>query len=207
MKKPLRFAVFVSGKGSNLHAIVDAVKKGEIASELALVFSNKPKAEALKYAAEIGLETLHLHPRDYTNPQSYDRDIVINLKRAKIDFIVLAGYMKLLTPYFVKEYPNKIINVHPSLLPAFKGKQGIKDAFTYGAKITGVTIHFVNDKMDNGPIIIQESVKVPEGETLEDLTEKIHKIEHRIFKKAIAMYEQGRLKVQAARRVKIVPAK
>lgn len=186
---------------------MDAVKKGEIASELALVFSNKPKAGGLKLAEAAGIEVLHLHPRDYTNPQSYDRDIVINLKRAKIDFIVLAGYMKILTPYFVKEFPNKIINVHPSLLPAFKGKQGIKDAFTYGAKITGVTIHFVNDKMDNGPIIVQESVKIPEGETLEELTEKIHKIEYRIFKKGIQLYEQGRLRVQAARRVKILDKK
>ncbi|MBZ0167566.1 MAG: phosphoribosylglycinamide formyltransferase [Candidatus Omnitrophica bacterium] len=199
----MKFAVFVSGVGSNLKVLHDACKKGEIKSELALVFSNRPKAGGIKYAQEVGLETLHLNPKDYTNPQSFDRDVVIHLKQAKIDFIVTAGYMKLFTPYFVKQYPNKIINVHPSLLPAFKGKQGIKDAFTYGVKVAGVTIHFVNDKMDAGPIILQQPVDVSDDETLESLTEKIHKIEHKIFKKAIALYEQDRLKVKAARRVEI----
>lgn len=189
-----------------MQAIHEACKKGDIKSELALVFSNRPKSGGIKYAQEVGLETLHLNPKDYTNPQSFDRDVVINLKQAKIDFIVTAGYMKLFTAYFVKQFPNKIINVHPSLLPAFKGKQGIKDAFTYGVKRTGVTIHFVNDKMDAGPIIMQEVIKVEEGETLEGLTEKIHKVEHKIFKKAIKLFEDDRLRVQAARRVKISDA-
>lgn len=199
----MRFAVFVSGAGSNLKAIHEACKKGEIKSELALVFSNRPKAGGLKYAQEVGLETLHLNPKDYTNPQSFDRDVVIHLKQAKIDFIITAGYMKLFTPYFVKQFPNRIINVHPSLLPAFKGKSGIKDAFTYGVKVTGVTIHFVNDKMDAGPIIMQEAFQVDPLETLESLTEKIHKVEHKIFKKAIVLFEDGKLKVKAARRVEI----
>ena len=192
----MKFAVFVSGKGSNLAAIIEAINNKEITSELALVFSNRAKAGGLKIAQDAGIETLCLIPKDYTNPQSFDRDVVIHLKQAGIDFIVLAGYMKLLTPYFIKEFPNKIINVHPSLLPSFKGKQGIKDTFTYGAKVAGVTIHFVNEKMDSGPIILQESFKVLEKDTLESLTEKIHKVEHKIFKKAIALYEQDRLQVK-----------
>lgn len=199
-----RFAVFVSGEGTNLKAIYEAVNKGEITSQLALVFSNKPKAGGLKFAQEVGLETLHLNPKDYTNPQSFDRDVVIHLKQAKIDFIVTAGYMVLFTPYFIKEFPNKIINIHPSLLPSFKGKEGIKDAFTYGVKLTGVTVHYVNEKMDNGPIILQEAVKVDNKETLESLTEKIHKVEHKIFKQAIALHEKGCLKIHGARRVEVI---
>ncbi|MBP9854600.1 MAG: phosphoribosylglycinamide formyltransferase [Candidatus Omnitrophica bacterium] len=199
-----RFAVFISGEGTNLKVIVEAVKKGEIKSHLALVFSNKAKCGGMKWATAEGLTTLHLNPKDYTNPQSFDRDVVIHLKKAKIDFIVTAGYMVLFTPYFIKEFPNKIINIHPSLLPSFKGTEGIKDALTYGVKQTGVTVHYVNEKMDNGPIILQEVVKVENKETLESLAEKIHKIEHKIFKQAIALHEKDCLKVISARRVEII---
>ncbi|MDP8213074.1 MAG: phosphoribosylglycinamide formyltransferase [Candidatus Zapsychrus exili] len=199
----MKFAVFVSGNGSNLQAIIEAVKEKKIKAELALVFSNRRKAYALKRAEEAGIKTLCLNPKEYTNPQSYDRDIVISLKENNIDFIVLAGYMKLLTPFFVKEFPRKILNIHPSLLPSFKGTHSIKDASTYGAKVTGVTIHFVNDKMDNGPIIMQESIKIHEKETIVDLEERIHRIEHRIYPKAIQMFVGGRLKVKG-RKVEVL---
>lgn len=191
----MRFAVFVSGEGTNLQAIIEAVKSGEIKAELALVFSNRRKAGGLKLAEEAGIKTLFLNRQNYATPQSYERDIVIHLKEEKIDFIVLAGYMKILSPFFIRTYPKKIINVHPSLLPSFKGAKGIKDAFTYGAKVTGVTIHIVNEKMDNGPIIMQEAIKVEEKDTLESLTEKIHAVEHRIFSKGIALFVDGRLKI------------
>ena len=194
-----KFAVFVSGEGSNLQAIIDAVQAKEINAELALVFSNSRKAKGLKRAKDAGIKTLCLVRKDYATPQSYDRDIVINLKEHGIDFVVLAGYMKLLTPYFIKQFPNKIINVHPSLLPSFKGMRGIKDAFTYGAKVTGVTIHFVDEKMDHGAIIMQEAIKIKEDDTLESLTEKVHTIEHRIFPKAIQMYVDERLKIKGRR--------
>ena len=190
-----RFAVFASGNGSNLQAIIHAIKKGEIRAKLAVVFSDNPKAYALKRAEAAGVKTICLRRQNYATPQSYDRAIVIRLKEERIDFIILAGYMKLLTPWFVKTYPNQIINVHPSLLPAFKGRNGIKDTFTYGAKLAGITIHFVNDKMDAGPIILQEAFKVQEKETLETLEDKIHKLEHRCFPKAIQMFVEGRLKI------------
>ncbi len=192
----MRFAVFASGNGSNLQAIIDSVKAAEIKAELVLVFSNNRKAYALKRAEEAGIKTLFVDPKHYATPQSYERAIVIHLKEAKIDFIVLAGYMKLLTPFFIREYPQKILNVHPSLLPSFKGIDGIKDAFTYGAKVTGVTIHFVDEKMDHGPMIMQEAIKVAEDETLESLAEKIHSVEHKIYPKAIALFAQGKLKVK-----------
>ncbi|VAW14900.1 Phosphoribosylglycinamide formyltransferase, partial [hydrothermal vent metagenome] len=132
-----------------------------------------------------------------------DRDIVIHLKDAGIDFVVLAGYMKILSAYFIKQFPSKVLNVHPSLLPSYKGARGIKDAFTYGAKVTGVTIHFVDSKMDHGPIILQESIKIKEKDTLESLDEKIHSIEHRIFPKVIKMFVEGRLKI-SGRKVQIL---
>jgi phosphoribosylglycinamide formyltransferase-1 len=202
-----KFAVFASGKGSNLQAIIEAVKSDEIKADLGLVFSNNRKALALERAKEAGIKTLFLDRKDYATPQSYERDIVIYLRDEEIDFIVLAGYMRILSSYFIKEFPNKIINVHPSLLPAFKGANGIKDTFTYGTKLGGVTIHIVDDKMDHGPIIMQESVKISEKETLASFEEKIHAVEHKIYPKAIALFAEDRLKIKGGRRVEILPEK
>ena len=192
----MRFAVFISGYGSNLQAIIDAVQVGHINAELAVVVSNKKSAFGLQRAEKAGIKTIVFDPKDYTNKQSVDRDIAAYLRNENIDFIVLAGYMRLLTEFFVKSFPNKIINIHPSLLPSFKGIQGIKDAFTYGAKVTGATVHFVNEKMDNGPIILQDSVKIAEDDTVETLAEKVHKIEHRILPKAVELFVDGRLRVK-----------
>ena len=192
----MKFVVFASGNGTNLQAIIEAVKNGQIKAELALVFSDRRKAMALKRAEEAGIKTLFLDPKHYATKQSYEREIIIRLKEEGIDFIVLAGYMRLLTPFFVKNYPAKILNIHPSLLPSFKGIAAIKDNLTYGSKVGGVTVHFVDEKMDHGPIIIQEAVKVAEDETLESFTEKIHKVEHRIYPKAVEMFVEGRLKIK-----------
>ncbi|MCK5581627.1 MAG: phosphoribosylglycinamide formyltransferase [Candidatus Omnitrophica bacterium] len=193
----MRFAVLISGNGSNLQAIIDAFKKGNINAELALVVSSNSKAYGLKRAEAAGIKTMVFSPKDYTNTQSVDRDMIIHLKQEKIDFIVLAGYMRVLTPFFIKKYPKKIINIHPALLPSFKGANGIKDTFTYGCKIAGVTVHFVNEKVDNGPIIMQEAIKIKAEDTLDTLEEKIHKIEHRVYPKAIALFAEEKLKVKA----------
>lgn len=203
----MRFAVFVSGYGSNLQAIIDAVKHKDIKAELALVFSDNRKAYALKRAQDAGIKTLCLVRKDYATPQSYERDIVIHLKESGIDFVVLAGFMKILSPFFIRTFPNKIINVHPSLLPAFKGARGIKDSFTYGVKVAGVTIHFVDDKMDHGPIILQQGLKIAEKETRESLGERIHKIEHKILPKAITLFADGRLKIMGRKVVVLDKAK
>lgn len=199
----MKFAVFVSGYGSNLQAIIDAVKDARIKADLALVFSDRKKAYALERAQSAGIKTLCLDPKKYTNKQSFDRDLVIHLKEEGIDFVVLAGYMRLLTPFFVKEYPGKILNIHPSLLPSFKGVSGIKDAWTCGAKVTGVTVHFVDEKMDHGPMILQEPLKISPRDSLKKLEEKIHALEHRLYPKAIQLFVEGRLKIQG-RRVKII---
>ncbi|MDO8580586.1 MAG: phosphoribosylglycinamide formyltransferase [Candidatus Omnitrophota bacterium] len=199
----MKFAVFASGHGSNLQAIIDAVKAGTITGELALVVSNNRKAHALKRAQDAGIKILFLNPQDYATPTSYDRELTIHLKQENIDFIVLAGYLRLVSAFFVKTYARKILNIHPSLLPSFKGLDGIKDAFTYGAKVTGATVHFVDEKMDHGPIILQDAIKIAENDTLETLSEKIHKIEHRIYPKAIQLFVEGRLTIKG-RRVEIV---
>jgi len=202
----MKFAVFASGYGSNLQVIIDAVKKGEITAELVLVFSNKRSAKALRRAEAAGIKTLFLNRKDYATPQSYERDIVIQLKEFEIDFIVLAGYTKVLSNFFVKQYPKKILNIHPSLLPSFKGLRGIKDTFTYGSKLAGITIHFVDDKMDHGAIILQESVKIQEKDTLESLEEKIHKLEHKNYPKVIQLFVEERLHV-VGRKVKVLDKK
>jgi len=195
----MRFAVLISGNGSNLQAIIDAHKKGIIKSEPALVICNNSTAFGLQRAQKAGIPTMVFKSADYTNRQSVDRDMVIHLKKAKVDFIVMAGYMRMLTKYFIKQYHHRILNIHPSLLPSFKGVQGIKDTLTYGAKVTGVTVHFVDEKMDHGPIILQEAFKIAEDDTLQTLERRIHKVEHRVYPRAIALYEQNRLKIKGRR--------
>jgi len=201
----MKFAVLISGNGTNLQAIIDAVKAGVVTAELFLVISDREDAFGLKRAESVGIKTMVFNPKNYTNPQSVDRDIVANLKQQEIDFVVLAGYMRLLTEFFIKEFPKKILNIHPALLPSFKGIHGIKDALTYGVKVTGVTVHFVDEKMDHGPIIMQEAVDVEERDTPETLEEKIHAVEHRIYPKAIQLFVAGRLKILAGRKVEILP--
>jgi len=201
----MKFAVFISGNGTNLQAIIDACKRGHIKSRLALVVSTNTTAFGLKRAQKAGITTFVFESKNYTNPQSIDRDMAIQLKKEKIDFIVLAGYMRMLTRYFIKQYHRKILNIHPALLPSFKGTHGIKDAFTYGAKVTGVTVHFADDKMDHGPIILQEPLKIYEHDTLAALEPRIHKLEHKLYPKAISLFEQHRLKIKG-RRVTILDA-
>lgn len=188
-----RFAVFASGNGSNLQALIDAVKSSQIRAELALVFSDQPQAYALERAQKAGIAVLHLSPKNYPDRESFERDIVSHLRQSRIDFIVLAGYMRLLTAYLIGEYPHKILNIHPSLLPAFKGAHGIKDAWSYGVKVTGVTVHFVDEQTDHGPIIAQASVTVDPGETFESLEAKIHAVEHNVYPRAVALMADNRL--------------
>jgi len=194
-----KFAVFISGSGTNLQAIIDAVKAGDIAAELALVVADREDAYGLQRAEAAGIKTAVFNPKNYTNRQSVDRDMMIAMKEHKIDFIVLAWYMRLLTPFFIKEYKNAVLNVHPAILPSFRGMDGIKDAFTYGVKITGVTVHFVDEKMDHGPIIAQEAFRVAEDDTLETLEAKIHAVEHKLYPKAIKLFVDGKLKIQGRR--------
>jgi phosphoribosylglycinamide formyltransferase-1 len=199
----MNFAVLASGRGSNLKAIIEAVKSGKINAQLSVVISDKKDAYALEGARQAGIPALYINPKDFHDRESFDKGLVERLHEFKIDFVVLAGYMRLVSIYFIQQYPNKILNIHPSLIPAFRGMHAIKDAFDYGAKITGVTVHIVIEEMDDGPIVLQEAVRVDPKDTLESLEEKIHQAEHRIFPQAIDLFVRGKLKI-VGRKVVIV---
>src|SRR3989338_7100309 len=149
----MNIAVLCSGSGTNLQAIIDSVKRGYIPARIALVASDNKEAYALKRAQDAGIETLVLNPKDFKSREEFDREIIKNLKKRNVELVVLAGFMRLLSDYFIKEYKNRIMNIHPALLPSFKGTRGIKDALEYGVKMTGPTVHFVDEKLDYGPII------------------------------------------------------
>jgi phosphoribosylglycinamide formyltransferase 1 len=199
----MKIAVFCSGSGTNLQAIIDSCKSGYIPSDIALVVCDKKDAFALSRAKAAGLETLLLDPKKFSSREDFDKEVILHLKKKKIDLVVLAGYMRLLSNHFVKEYRNRIINIHPALLPSFKGTHAIKDALKHGAKVTGATVHFVDEKLDNGPIILQKAVEIMDDDTEDSLLERVHKEEYRIYPEAIRLFVEGKLKVEG-RKVKII---
>ncbi len=198
----MNIAVFCSGKGTNLQAIIDAVKKGEIKAGLSLVISDNKDAYALVRAKNAGIETFFIDPSRFKTRDEFDREVIKHLERKKIDLVCLAGFMRIISPCLVQRYKNRILNIHPALLPSFKGTEGIKDALEYGVKITGPTVHFVDEKMDHGPIILQAAVEVKDDDTEETLAERIHQQEHIIYPKAVKLFVEGRLKIEG-RKVKI----
>jgi phosphoribosylglycinamide formyltransferase-1 len=192
----MNIAVFVSGSGTNLQAIIDAVKSGRVKAVIALIVSDKKEAYALERAKKAGIETLFLDPKSFKAKEGFEKEIIKNLKERKVELICLAGFMRVLSPYFIREYKDKIMNIHPALLPSFKGLDGVKEALDYGAKITGPTVHFVTEEVDAGPIIEQATVQVADDDTEDSLREKVHKEEHRIYPKAIKDFVEGRLEVK-----------
>ena len=192
----MNIAVFASGRGTNFSAIARAVKRGEIKATLSLLVCDNHKAGVIARAKRAGVRVALVKREDFPGKKEFEERILSHLKENKIELIILAGFMRLLGRILIEEYKNKILNIHPALLPAFKGSQAIKDAFDYGARVTGVTVHFVDDKMDHGPIILQRSVAVEAGDTLESLEAKIHKIEHKLYPEAINLFVEGRLKVE-----------
>lgn len=198
----MKIAVFASGKGTNLAAIIKAKDKGFLDVDISLVISDNKKAFALKRAQRAGIKAVFIDPVRFLEREEFEQEIIKALEQEAIDLIVLAGFMRILSPSFVNRFQNKILNIHPALLPAFKGAHAIKDAFDYGVKVTGVTVHFVDENMDHGPIILQKAVAVDEKDSLETLESKIHKLEHKIYPEAIRLFAQGRLKIEG-RRVKI----
>jgi phosphoribosylglycinamide formyltransferase-1 len=196
----MKIAVLASGRGTNFAAIIRAVKKGKIKATLALLVSDNPKAGAIAKARRAGIKVALVKREDYPSKKDFEAKILQALKEEGIGLIVLAGFMRMLSAEFVREYHGRILNIHPALLPAFKGTQGIKDAFDYGAKVTGVTVHFVDEGMDSGAVILQEPLKIKDSDTLESLEKKIHKIEHRLYPEAISLFVEGKLKT-AGRRV------
>ncbi|OWZ84739.1 phosphoribosylglycinamide formyltransferase [Natranaerobius trueperi] len=180
-----QFAVFASGSGTIFQDIIDAYKKGEIPGELSVLITDKPNCLARQRAIREGIATKVFSIKDYGEKEVMDREMVTYLQANQIEYIVLAGYMKILSSYFIRNYQNCIINTHPSLLPSFKGLNAVQKAYDYGVKVTGCTVHFVTEKMDEGPILLQKEVNVLPDDTVESLTEKIKEQERKLIVKAL----------------------
>ena len=183
----MKIGILFSGRGSNMVAIVDAVQSGKIPdSQVAIVISDKPDAVGLEKARERGVETVVIE-RNGRARQEHDAEIAEELRKRGVELICLAGYMRLLSPGFIKAFPNRIINIHPSLLPAFPGLDAQKQAFEHGVKVTGCTVHFVDEHLDNGPVILQRAVEIVDDDTVESLSARILEREHETYVEAVKM--------------------
>ena len=188
--------MFASGRGTNFSAIARAVKKGKIRAELALLVCDQPRAAVIAKAKRARVKVFLARLEDFSCKNDFEAGIIRRLKAEKIGLIALAGFMRLLSPEFVRAFKNKILNIHPALLPAFKGGHAIRDAFAYGAKVTGVTVHFVDEQMDHGPVILQQAISLRPGEGLASLEARIHRLEHRLYPQAIKLAVEGRLRLK-----------
>lgn len=189
----MKIGILISGRGSNMVALVDAVKSGEIrASEIAVVISDKADAAGLARARERGVETVVVE-RNGRARHEHDAEIIAELQKRGVELVCLAGYMRLLSPSFVQAFPNRIINIHPSLLPAFPGLDAQKQAFEAGVKVTGCTVHYVDELLDHGEIILQKEVERLPDDTVETLSERILEQEHRLYVKAVRVLCDGAL--------------
>jgi phosphoribosylglycinamide formyltransferase 1 len=201
MKK--RLGVLLSGRGSNFEALVDSVAAGRIpGAQIAIVIANREGAQGIDRAAARGIPTLVLPSRGLER-EAYDRQVVAALREHKVDLVCLAGYMRLLSPYFVQAFPQRILNIHPSLLPSFPGLESQRQALEYGVKFAGCTVHFVDENLDAGPIILQSVVPVLDSDTEDTLSEKILREEHRIYSQAVKIVLEGRFKIEGRRVIQL----
>jgi phosphoribosylglycinamide formyltransferase-1 len=198
-----RVAVFVSGNGSNLQAILDASADPAYPAQVALVVSNKPGVFALTRAERAGVPARMVPHKDFPDRTSFEDALIAAVETTKADIIALAGFMRILSPHFIRRFPNRILNVHPALLPAFPGIDAIRQAWDCGAKVTGVTVHLVDEGTDTGPIVLQEAISVSPKETLESLEKKVHSVEHRLYPEAIRLLAEGKIRV-AGRKVELL---
>jgi phosphoribosylglycinamide formyltransferase-1 len=194
-----RLGVLISGRGSNLKAIHAAVVDGRLDATIDVVISNTPDAPGLAWAREASLETLVLRHQDWPSREGYDGALVAALRARDVGLVCLAGFMRLLSPIFVQAFPNAILNIHPSLLPSFPGRDAQRQAWQHGVKISGVTVHLVNAELDAGPIVLQEPVPVASDDTAESLADRILAEEHRLYPKAIGILLDGRWRLDGRR--------
>ncbi|HJU03963.1 MAG TPA: phosphoribosylglycinamide formyltransferase [Nitrospiraceae bacterium] len=206
----LRLGVLASGRGSNLQAIIDAIERGTLRAEIVMVISNKVAAHALERARRHGIPEIFLDPKTYAgrpdSREAYDRAILDVLRKHDVELVLLAGYMKIVTGVLINAFANRMMNIHPSLLPAFPGLEVQRKALEWGVKVAGCTVHFVTEGVDEGPIIIQAAVPVLGDDTVDTLSARILIEEHKIYPKAVQLYAEGRLRVDG-RRVLITRAK
>jgi phosphoribosylglycinamide formyltransferase-1 len=192
----MNLAVLISGRGSNLEAILKAIDKGIIKANISIVISNKKDARGLEIARKFGIKTAFVNPKDFPNREEYDKFLVKLINDHKVDYVILAGYMRILTDYFIDSFENRIINIHPSLIPSFKGLKAQKQALEFGAKFSGCTVHFVSKELDSGPVIIQAVVPILPDDTEKTLSERILKYEHLIYPQAIKWLTDGRIEIK-----------
>ena len=204
-RRRIRIGVLISGSGTNLQAIIDACQDGRIDGEVVVVVSNHEEAYGLERARRRKIDAVWLDRTSFHTFGAYNREILHQLQAHAVDLVVMAGYMRLLGEEVLDAYPDRVMNIHPALLPSFPGASGIRDAWEYGVRVAGVTVHFASKEFDKGPIIAQEAVVVDEDETFESLEAKIHEVEHRIYPKAIQLFAEGRLAVEG-RKVHILPS-
>jgi phosphoribosylglycinamide formyltransferase 1 len=193
-----RLGILLSGRGSNFVAIADNAAAGRIPADIAVVICNRPGAPGLEEAQRRGLDA-HMIPSKGLEREQYDRQVVEVLRSKQVDLVCLAGFMRLLSPYFVSQFPNRIINIHPSLLPAFPGLEAQRQALEYGVKITGCSVHFVDENLDAGPVIIQQAVPILDADTVETLSARILEQEHRIYSEAINIMLAGGWRLEGRR--------
>ena len=202
MSEPLKIGILLSGSGTNFQAIADAAAEG-LPIEIAHVVSSRPDTYGIERAKALGLPVLVLNREVYADPNAADQMIVDTLNASGVEYVVMAGYMRMVTSVLLDAFPNRILNLHPALLPSFKGALAIQDAFDAGVKVTGVTVHFANEEYDKGPIIAQRAVTVRETDTVESLEERIHDVEHEIYPQVLGWIADGRLEVLKNGKVRI----
>lgn len=198
----VRLGVLASGRGSNLQAIIDNIEAGKLDAEIKIVICDNAAAFALERAQTHGIKGVFVNPREYSGKSEYEQAVVECLKENRVELVVLAGYMRLVGSILLHHFPNRIMNIHPALLPAFPGAHGQRDAVEYGVRFSGCTVHFVDDGMDTGPIILQAVVPVIQDDDEDSLAARILSEEHKLYSQAIQLYAEGRLKIEG-RKVKI----
>ncbi|HRS97063.1 MAG TPA: phosphoribosylglycinamide formyltransferase [Smithella sp.] len=192
----LKLGVLISGNGSNLQSIIDHIESGSLCAVIKIVISNNAAAFGITRAEKHGIPCRVLQSKNFKDKEDFDRELVRILKENDVDLVVLAGFMRILTPTFLRAFPQRVMNIHPALLPSFPGLHAQKQAFDYGVKISGCTVHFVDEGVDTGPIIIQAAVPVLDSDTDETLAARILKEEHRIYPQAIQWFAEGRLEIR-----------
>ena len=192
----IKLGVLLSGSGTNLQAIIDRIAEGTLDATIELVISSRASAYGLKRAEAAGIQTMTLSKELYADPMAADEVIATMLRRAGVDYVIMAGYMRMVHEPILAAFPNRVVNLHPALLPSFKGAHAIQDAYDYGVKVTGVTVHFADDKYDCGPIIAQQALAVEEGWTVDELEAHIHEIEHVLYPDTIQLLAEGRVTVR-----------
>lgn len=204
VQKPLNIGVLISGSGSNLQSLIDHIEEGTLDAKISLVVSSRPDAYGIERAKKAGIPVLVMNREAYADTAAANQRIADALKEAGAEYVIMAGYMRMVTSEILDAYPDRVVNLHPALLPSFKGAHAIEDAYNFGVKVTGVTVHFANADYDKGPIIAQRAVEVREGESIDALEARIHAAEHELYPHVVQLLAEGRVSVDGqTRKVRI----